>query len=408
MSILSAPRPPQGTILCLSEFWHEEGLFYGLRQHAVGYRVSVVNITVLFWICVLALAIVAPFCLAVLLLDWENARRFIAEQPYDFDVKRKAAKYPELLARSGIWKAAFCAIGLFHYTQLRILFWVLNPAALVVWNGMGVGRASAIFLARLHKIRVVYLENGCMPNTVAVDAQGINFHNSVPRNADFYRMVPPDHSISRTLVPRAARTPKEASGAANRPLPKRFVFVPFQVYTDTQIVMFSPLLRSMHDLYALLERSVGLLADEELCFVVKEHPSCGQTYGELHERNPRIVFANDETTENLIRQAECVMTVNSSVGVEAILHHQRVVTLGQAFYNIPGIVRGPLLEGEPPISAADLPAWVARELNGLDVWQPDVELMQQFVTYLKKQYLANGSMAQPTDDVYRKILDLAL
>lgn len=398
-----------GGILCLSEFWHEERVFCGLRKHAAPRPVSIVNLTVAFWTSVILLGLTAPIFAVVLLFNWRDAQDYLAERPFDFDVKRKLAKYP------GFWAAAFepffAAIGLLYYAQLRILLWWFDPSALVVWNGMGIGRSTAIFLARRAGLPVVYLEHGALPNTVAVDLRGINFHNSVPRSAEFYREFRPDYAISKSLVPRPRRTPRPGATTTTslQSLPARYVFVPFQVYTDTQIVMFSPLVDSMYELYATLERAAELLDDPHLCFVVKEHPSCAHVYPELHDRHPRIRFANDLPTEDLIRRAACVLTINSSVGIEAILHHQRVITLGQAFYNIEGIVRSPFLSQpqiEPWLRPGELPRWLAATLNQLAEWQPDTTLMQQFVTYLKREYLAEGSMNNPTSDIYAKILAL--
>ena len=43
-------------------------------------------------------------------------------------------------------------------------------------------------------------------------------------------------------------------------------------------------------------------------------------------------------TQYLIEHALSVVTINSSVGVEALLYGKRVITAGEAFYNINGLV----------------------------------------------------------------------
>jgi capsular polysaccharide export protein len=81
-----------------------------------------------------------------------------------------------------------------------------------------------------------------------------------------------------------------------------------------------------------------------------------------------------------IFQARCdlVITINSTVGIEAIDAGIPVITLGQAFYSFPGVVAGHCEEVKV------LPGLIGEALA--DAGNVDREIQQRFIAALKEKY----------------------
>ena len=215
------------------------------------------------------------------------------------------------------------------------VFIIFKPDALIVLNGAHYKQQAAINLAENFQTKVIFIELGCLPNTTMVDDQGVNANASIPRDKKFYQNYrnTSEYHLSANLVPRESKVPKQV----NQNLPDKFIFVPFQVHDDTQVLLQSPWIVSMWDLYQKFENALTKLhADYSIVF--KEHPSDTQRYPELYEKNSRLIFANGNDTQELIEQAAAVVTINSTVGIEALLFKKPTITLGNAFYNVDSMV----------------------------------------------------------------------
>jgi len=267
----------------------------------------------------------------------------------------------------------------------------VKPNVLVVFNGAHYKQQAAINIAKYYGSKIIYLELGCLPNTTAVDDSGVNFLNSLPRDASFYNNYKPTKlvTINRQLVVRESI--KLATIMDD--LPARYVFAPFQVHDDTQILIHSPWLKSMPEFYHVLEQGLSSL-NKDIGIVIKEHPTDKKSFEELHYRNPRIIFANGNNTADLIKNSEAVITINSTVGIEALLLNKSVVTTGNAFYNIDGLVTH-------VANQQDLNLAFAR-LNDL-IFDPT--LVENFIYYLIEQYLVQGQFKDFTD---QHIMDMGL
>lgn len=280
--------------------------------------------------------------------------------------------------------------------------WVLRchkPSLVVVWNGLKGRSLTLAEAARSLGIPCAFMENGLLPGTTVCDGVGVNALNSMPRSPSFYRQLAPLPVPEPTqLVPRANSIVRRTSGRKN--LPQRYIFIPFQVDSDTQIVLFSHWLADMRALFdAILELS-GQFPQYQFAF--KEHPSSKRDYRDLHDLLPpeRGFFANEYATQELIEKAEAVITINSTVGIEALLFGKKVVVLGQAFYAIPDLT----------LAAGSLQE-LKTALSSLTHFNPDEQLRRNFLGYLKSSYLIEGDRRSADDAhcsrVREKLLVLA-
>ncbi|MBU3056368.1 capsular biosynthesis protein [Pseudomonas indica] len=312
-------------------------------------------------------------------IDWPAV---IAEKCQERLVKRKyAGRLYRLLVRLELGVMALRAVALLDREK---------PDAVVMWNGSH--RYCQVLRAVLPAgTRTFFFENGLLPDTTTLDPRGVNYFNSVPRDAEFflnYRSPSgqPGDVQAVQLVPRKPRQ----TGLPEIELPERFIFIPFQDDRDTQVRLFSPWIKSMRELFAVGER---LAQASGIPVVFKEHPSSRESYPDLHERAGKgVLFANGNSTQALIEASQYVVTLNSTVGLESLLLGKPVMTLGQAFFNIEGLV-----------AHADSLEEVLQLAKDFPNWSLDERVRQHFFQYMAEEYCIPGSWRNADQTHLRKV-----
>ncbi len=297
----------------------------------------------------------------------------------DYGMRRKRARAQYGPARLAFFERVYRIAARLHYEHVLSEIGRAEPDALGVWGGNSVDAKAVVLAARHCDLPCFQFENGFLPNTTQMDLEGVNVESSVPRDPDFYRTRPGAvrRDLPDRIVPRAPR--RHNRGLSAIPLPERYVFVPFQVQLDSQILLHSPWIQGMGQLFQVMTDAVDRSgAPVELVF--KEHPSCPRRYPDLHERArdlDRVVFASGNSTDDLIRNALGVVTINSTVGTESMLLDRPVLALGNAVYEIPGVA-----------SSARSVDRVAQWLEA--VWEdrpPEAPLRESFLRFLVDDFL---------------------
>lgn len=299
-------------------------------------------------------------------------------------------------------------------------------SAIVLWNGSNLRGALAAYLARQRRIPVIYAEHGYLPGTTQIDLEGVNEGSSVSRLArDGAAQMPFDAGLDATLGAEIARfksgekmldinplpppdlrrdvlarlasrvsfwLERRALPYVNRlsvpttparKLPQRFVLLPFQVRSDSQLVLHSPLYGD--DLEAVVRELDLALAriDPGLRLVAKFHPyeqpQVQWAYRHLPKRYPRVCFVSDVRMTALLEQASAVVTINSTAGFEALFYNKPVLALGRNFYTVPGLVE--CLERR-----SDLEIALRRTLTAA----PDAERRRAFLRFVRARLLVRG------------------
>ena len=292
-------------------------------------------------------------------------------------LEKKAIKHP-MLRKSVFWPA-FASL-----TRFLTKFSIAKNAAIIdrtnadvvgVWNGQKQPSAAIAEAAKALGKEVIYFENGLLPNTTTCDWSGVNCKNSLPKEREFYRQFCTDKTPPCKLVTRKAVSEK-AAGVRAEQLPKRYIFVPFQVETDSQIISNSPWIKNMSQLYRHLSRVIEQVDDDELYIVIKEHPSESVRHDHLHHENKRILFANHCNTQELIERAQAILTVNSTVGIESLMLGKPVLVLGNACYDIEGVTHA--VRSEEAMLQA---------FNSLEHIYWDYEVKSGFLNFLHDHYV---------------------
>lgn len=163
---------------------------------------------------------------------------------------------------------------------------------------------------------------------------------------------------------------------------QRFYLVPLQVHDDSQMIFHSP----YESVKAFIQEVIVSFwkhadLDKVLCF--KHHPmDRGYTeYGQFIEDlatnlgiQDRVLYCHDIPLPDLYHHTCGVVTVNSTVGISALLHHLPTKVMGRAFYDIDGITHQGSLES----------FWKSPE-------PVDRHLFKQLHSYLFQKTQINGS-----------------
>jgi len=307
-------------------------------------------------------------------------------------------------ARNAIWNnpviTAVYTAGLVLFERLRYakylaLLTETNSECIVIWNGNKLPNTTVAMAAKALGIKQFYYENGLLPGTSSLDPSGINYNASLSRDSSFYLNFDPQDELNfcaPDLIPRADHKKRCEFECAD--VPERYIFAPFQVPHDTQLASFSPWIDSMDMFYEEVIKALKSLNDPSLKVVFKEHPSWHKHYAHLYEKDSIAVFANGNQTSDLIKCAEAVVTINSTVGLEALLLNKRVLTLGQTCYNIEGLVK-----------LASTAEQLAENMNEVvQGWQPNTLLRDKFFSFIEHVYCIPG-VWKHTEDKHIKAIE---
>lgn len=252
-----------------------------------------------------------------------------------------------------------------QYTKAKKQLALLNPDVVLFWNGQ---EAPELDACRQLSIPVFCLENGYFPNTLQMHRDGVNCMADIAglSTNDFLRyrydtenglqagfsLVSVQHSVLRRrlfrffdenyflFIKEAYQKGKREQAARRRfaqfaftevavDEKKPFIFFPLQVNSDTQIVLNSPYTSMYHALEVVLPQ----LKASGMTIILKEHPQETELVDYSRFVDNRQVFLYQKCNlEALIDAASLVVTVNSSVGLQAIERYKKVILLGQSLY----------------------------------------------------------------------------
>lgn len=153
----------------------------------------------------------------------------------------------------------------------------------------------------------------------------------------------------------------------------RFFLFPLQLPGDYQIRIHAPL----GDLYVLVEaviRSFAHHAPADMRLLLKTHPIDNglsdwkqriATIAEAQGVAGRVDLIDGGDLDRLIARSEGVVTVNSTVGLTALIAGKPVICLGASIYDMPGVTHQESLASfwtRPQAPEADMPDALTRAL----------------------------------------------
>ena len=276
-----------------------------------------------------------------------------------------------------------------QYNAFRARMDAAPGAVAIVWNGLTGTRLAFASAARDAGRACIFVERAPLPGRITVDPQGVNAASSLPRDAAFYRDwadatprpdAPGWRALGAALTARPSRRAEIAQGKADHGLTDRpFLFCPLQVPDDTQVTRFAGWCGGMVGFLRALSDAVAHLPDG-WHLRLKEHPSSKRSMAtalaEMQARHgDRVVVDNRTDTFDQVAAARGVVTLNSSVGLQAFFHDKPVIVMGEALFRIPGVI----CPADGPEQLVDLFAQPGALIY-------DTDLRDAFMRYLDEVY----------------------
>lgn len=304
-----------------------------------------------------------------------------------FHLERKRRKYMNGMPNPLMFKMySLFSYLYFSFIYLKFKHYLESNSikCICIWNGHRLPEMAVKSAAESLGVKVAFFENGLLPNSTTMDFSGVNAISSIPRDSKFYldaylKLHADElNTDPERLVIREGHKKRRDLNFESFNFESNYIFVPFQVGYDSQVIINSPYVNSMEQFFQLLLEIVESISDKEVAFVIKEHPSDARSYPEYHSAHPRIKFVN-ENTEELILNSKAVITLNSSVGMEALTLKKKVIVLGNACFEMPGLT----LKAH---SAIDL----ISVIDSLGDWNLDEQLRLSYLYFLRQEYLLTG------------------
>lgn len=289
-----------------------------------------------------------------------------------------------------------------QYNYWRWFFSQQKSDLAVTWNGLVSARRIFMLAARDAGVRTLFLERGPLPNTITADPVGVNFANGLPRMAAPYLAWMAKHPeadgvwrpIAEQLKQRPSAPRHNTSGRAPPPIEQPFVFLPLQKQGDTQLRFFGRSCTGVRETIAFVGSAARSLP-AGWHIRLKQHPSDTSRFSDLLEAcaDLPLFIDNESDTFTQVRSSRLVLTVNSSVGLEAMMLGARVGVMGEAFWAIPGAV-----------ADAGSSAALARLLEDPEAIMPDLAVRNALLSFLVAEYYpsllrhADGSLSNSDAD----------
>lgn len=302
---------------------------------------------------------------------------FDSKEMLEHHLLRKKARHPKLFSSNLVCRL-LCgylkAIETLRFLKFIDVFQAEQPDKVVVWNGKKLPNQTVVCAAECLDIPVMFFENGLVPNTTCLDPKGVNYLSSLPKSPSFY-LERELTGVALATIEQAKNHKKRLADSPIESLPEEYIFVPFQVPNDTQVVVHSPWIKTMEQLFDEVMKAVDALPYSNLKVVFKEHPNWPKKFTHLHNAHAKAVFANNVKATELIQNAKATITINSTVGLETLQLRGKLITLGNACYALPGMVL-----------AANSADQLVEQLGAVMEWQPNTHLIERFLDYVNGVY----------------------
>lgn len=218
----------------------------------------------------------------------------------------------------------------------------------VAWNGLTGSRMAFLSGARDAGAATLHAELAPLPDRITLDPVGVNAEGSVPQDPAFFRdwaSQSPDRqdegwrALGTNLTARSSRRADVGQGQAALP-ETPFLFCPLQVLDDSQVTLFAGWCGGMAGFLAALGAAARHLPDG-WHLRIKEHPSAKTSLAPMIApllAEGRVQLDNGTDSFAQIAASRGVVTLNSSMGLQSFFHDKPVITLGRAFFALPGLV----------------------------------------------------------------------
>lgn len=225
-----------------------------------------------------------------------------------------------------------------------------RPHLVINLNGQTVMSSLLSETCKKHHVPMLYWENGLIPDSLSIDTKGVNALAAAaqPKQpADEQDQLFAEYAAAytewreqwlgkaTTLLqqgePLDRKSLRQTMGISTDDL---MILLPLQVDTDTNVILHSPHIGSSQQLIDLMSAVASQLP--RLTIVVKDHPKRVLLGGKL-DTDALLAqghhYLEEGHLHSLLGASDAVVTINSTVGFEALLKGRPVICLGRAVYS---------------------------------------------------------------------------
>ena len=272
-------------------------------------------------------------------------------------------------------------VSIFDYVQKLLNENLID--IILIWNGHGATSLPLHDVAKKNNIHTVYLELANLPGKIFADPIGVNAASSLFENINLLKKYPSNESLylewkeeyvkyksSNPIVPQADKlykknnllfiidylscrfriTPVSGDYILFRKFRTKFMENHFQYYTDKSIhhnaYLFLPL-QMGNDTQLVFNSDVNNIEAIKIGFerakqkgldlIVKPHPASlnKKEMEEILSLKQKLNFIlTSKNSFDLIIDAEEIITINSTLGLDALILGKHVTFLGKSFYSL--------------------------------------------------------------------------
>lgn len=254
----------------------------------------------------------------------------------------KAATKPP---RSMIMKGLKLWLFKRQYAGSRAYFVDHPNTVAVAWSGVNGTRRVYMDAAKDAGNKTLYFELSPFEGRVTIDPEGVNFTNALPRNPSPYIAwaVSSDanplgwHSMRDAITQRKPAAHYVRSDVAP-PMVTPFIFVPLQAPGDSQMRLYGGEFKRVDGFVEAILQAARQCPDGWQVRI-KEHPTEIPFVKDIIDKAglDNVVLDNTTDTFEQVKQASIVITVNSSVGLQALFFDKPVIACGDCFWAIEGV-----------------------------------------------------------------------
>lgn len=238
--------------------------------------------------------------------------------------------------------------ALYLAEAIRILN-LTQPDLLLLRSGNNATDAALAITARVHNIPILFTERGAFPNTLFL-APALIGPEMMPEN-EHGSDDAVDNSYSDTFISQYLnhdhsawwQPPRQTAQTLRQrwqiPEDHRIVFYAAQRPTDANMLLNSPHFRSNGDfVHYIINVLKGL---DKIALVIKPHPKeSPKSDKDIHDalqiakqHNLLAICDREVNIKDAIPLASVVVSINSTTGLESLLHGVPVVAGGEAYYS---------------------------------------------------------------------------
>jgi capsular polysaccharide export protein len=221
-----------------------------------------------------------------------------------------------------------------HKTLANIIE-TTKPEKIIIWNGFTGYVANILRLVcEKRKIQCAFLERGLLKGSLFIDRMGVNGASSLnaltPAIVDNFLLSDEESSFTKQLFNIAPQTADSVTPKKNLK-----IFFPLQVQLDTNIILYCKY-RTMRETFLDI---YSALNSQGSSFLIRPHPE--ETPDTLVNipRFDNVSVSSEKSLDHWLDWSDLVVTINSTVGLEALIKGKQVISLGQSIYSSAGLTK---------------------------------------------------------------------